>query len=59
VLVISGVEQSCSLLRRSEIAATISAEVDIGHRVQAIGESVSTSLDTLTVYLGHGLPPRD
>ena len=55
----------CSLLRRSEIADGIGADVDIGHRVQAIGEKdrrmcayrVSTSLDTVSVYLGHGVPP--
>jgi hypothetical protein len=55
----------CSQLRRSEIADGIGAEVEVGRRVQAIGEKeqrmcsyrVSTSLDTVTVYLGHGIPP--
>jgi hypothetical protein len=51
---------------RSEIAAAIHGDVNAGERVPAIGETdrrmcsyrVSTSLRTVTVYLGSGEPPH-
>lgn len=60
----SAVSNPCALLTRAEVARAIGGRADVGKREHAIGEkerricsyAVSTSVRTVTVYLGRGHP---
>lgn len=56
----------CALISRQELASAIGGHADLGHRLPAIGDSqrrvctygVTTSVRTVSVYLGQGPPPH-